>query len=61
MASLVSLVAPVSLVCSGARKPNGTLVLNQTTEHFQEMLYLSLVTYKSKLNKTGMNQCIFAH
>ena len=31
------------------------LVLNQTTENFQEKS--SLVVYKSKLNNTGMDQC----
>ena len=33
------------------------LVLNQTTENFQEKS--SLVVYKSKLNNTGMDQCFF--
>ena len=31
-------------------------VLNQTTKNFQEIL--SLVIYKSKLNKTSMDRCI---
>ena len=41
------------------QKPNprltGALVLNRTTENFQEMSVS--VTYKSKLNLTGMDRC----
>ena len=48
-------------MCGGQAhfRDKNALVLDQTTENFQEMLYLA--TYnKSKLNKTGMDRCIFA-
>ena len=41
------------------RKNNQQNPKQKTTENFQEMS--SLVTYKSKLNKTGMDRGVFLH